>query len=277
MFTERQFFLFAVLTYALSTLYSVFLWRKNFRRDDFINYLLLALGFVFHTIAIFKRGHDLKHCPVYNIYEACTFFTWFSVLAYLVIGLWHRFRFLGAFFAPVLLAVGVFALMPSLDPPHGPRPEFTNPLQSIHASLSLLAYAAFGLCSAAALMFLTQEKNLKQRKTTALLSLLPPMQRLELAVSRLMIAGQILLTIGIVTGAMFIRQNPGQFEPRGDLKIIWSLLVWLIYAALLTAHRLGKIRGRRFALAAVGTFAFVALTFWGTNLLSPIHTPPATR
>lgn len=274
MFTERQFFLFAVLTYAVSTLYSVFLWRKNFRRDDFVNYLLLALGFAFHTVAIFKRGHDLKHCPVYNLYEACTFFTWFSVLAYLVIGLWHRFRFLGAFFAPVLLAVGVFALMPSLDPPHGDHPQFgTGALQSIHAALSLLAYAAFGLCCAAALMFLSQEKNLKQHKASALLSLLPPIQRLEIAVSRLMIAGQILLSIGIVTGGIYIRQNPGQFEPKGDLKIIWSLVVWLIYAALLTAHQVGKIRGRRFALAAVGTFAFVALTFWGTNLLSPIHSP----
>ena len=66
-------------------------------------------------------------------------------------------------------------------------------------------------------------------------------------------------------------------SPKGDLKIIWSIVVWLIYATLLTAHRMGKIRGRRFALVALGTFVFVALTFWGTNLLSPIHTPPATR
>ena len=39
--------------------------------------------------------------------------------AYLVIGLLPRLRFLGAFASPVLLAIGVFALMPALDPPHG--------------------------------------------------------------------------------------------------------------------------------------------------------------
>jgi ABC-type uncharacterized transport system permease subunit len=279
-FTERQFFLFAVLAYALSTIYSVFLRRSNFRRDDFVNYLLLALGFAFHTIAIFKRGHDIKHCPVYNLYEACTFFTWFSVLAYLVIGLWHRFRFLGAFFAPVLLAVGVFALMPSLDPPHGTHPQLniSGALQSIHAALSLLAYAAFGLCCAAGLMFLTQEKNLKQHKVNAILSLLPPIQRLEIVVARLMIAGLTLLSAGLVTGAIFLRQNHEVFELKGvDPKIIWSVIVWAAYCGLLVAHRMGRIRGRKFALAAVGLFAFVALTFWGANLLSPIHSPSPTR
>jgi ABC-type uncharacterized transport system permease subunit len=271
MLTDRNYFLFAVLAYALSTVYSVFLCRKGFRRDDIVNYLLLVLAFVFHTAAIFKRGFILNHCPVYNIYEATTFFTWFSALAYLVIGLWHRFRFLGAFIAPVLLAAGVFALMPSLDPPHGDKPEFTGGLQSMHASVTLLAYAAFGLSCAAGLMFLTQEKNLKQHKINALLSLLPPIQRLELAVSRLMLTGLILLTVGLATGAVYLQGNRDLFEPKGDLKIIWSIVVWAGYTALLAAHRLGRLRGRRFALAAVGCFAFVALTFWGTNLLSPIH------
>jgi len=29
--------------------------------------------------------------------------------------------------------------------------------------------------------------------------------------------------------------------------------------------------GRRFALGAIGSFVFVLLTFWGVNLLSPLH------
>ena len=31
--------------------------------------------------------------------------------------------------------------------------------------------------------------------------------------------------------------------------------------------------GRRFALSAIGSFVFVLLTFWGTNVLSPLHNP----
>lgn len=269
--TDRNYFLLGVLMYALSTIYSVFLWRKGFRRDDFANYLLLAIGFALHTAAIFKRGHDIKHCPVYNTYEACTFFTWFILLAYLGIGLWHRFRFLGAFVAPVMLGIGVFALMPKLDPPHGLTPQFTDALPSTHASLSLLAYAAFGLSCAAGLMLLTQEKNLKQHKVNALLSLLPSMQRLEDSVTRLMLVGFALLTLGIVTGTIYLRENSNQFQPWGDPKIIWSVVVWFLYNGLLLARWKSILRGRRLALCAIVSFIFVALTFWSTNLLSPIH------
>ena len=42
---DRNAFALAVVLYGISSIYSVFLWRKGFRRDDHINYLLLLLGF----------------------------------------------------------------------------------------------------------------------------------------------------------------------------------------------------------------------------------------
>jgi len=44
-FTDRHFFLLAVLVYGLSTAYSVSLWRSGFRKDNRVNYLLLLAGF----------------------------------------------------------------------------------------------------------------------------------------------------------------------------------------------------------------------------------------
>ena len=41
--------------------YSVFLWRNGFRRDNRVNYLLLLLGFGLHTGAMFARGLRLNH------------------------------------------------------------------------------------------------------------------------------------------------------------------------------------------------------------------------
>src|SRR5437870_3378849 len=126
-------------------MYSVFLWRKGFRQDNRLNYFLLLLACGLHTTAMVLRGFDLKHCPVNNLYEATTFISWTIVGTYLVFGAWSRLRFLGAFASPVLFAMGVFALMPALDPPHGPKPEFSNVGASLHAALILLAYGAFGL------------------------------------------------------------------------------------------------------------------------------------
>src|SRR5665213_339639 len=123
-FTDRHFFLLAVSLYGLCAVHSVFLWRKGFRRDDHVIFFLLLAGFALHTTAMFKRGLRLDACPVNNLYEATTFLLWALALACLAVGLLPRLKFLGAFASPVLFAVGVFALMPDVDPPRGPQTVF---------------------------------------------------------------------------------------------------------------------------------------------------------
>lgn len=254
-------------------LYSVFLWRRQFRQDSHITYLLLLGGFCLHTTAMALRGFSLRHCPVTNLYEATLFVLWSIVGVYLALGLWSRLRFLGAFASPGLFAIGVFALMPGLDPAHGVKTNFPVSLTSLHAALMALAYGAFGLSSVAALMFLTQEQNLKLHKTNAIFSLMPPIQRLELVVGRLLLVGFALLTLGLALGACDLAHAAHPDAYRGDPKILWSGVVWCLYLGLVVMRWKYSQGGRRFALGAVGSFAFVLLTFWGTSLLSPLHNP----
>jgi HemX protein len=270
-FTDRNLFLLAVVLYGLATLYAVLLWRRGFREDNRVIYILLFAGAGLHTLAMIKRGFSFERCPVTNLYEATTFVAWTVAATYLVIGLFRRFRFIGAFASPLLFALGVFALMPELDK-HGPEPQFRPPASSLHASMILLAYGAFGLASVAGLMFLAQERDLKFRKVRAVLAFLPSLQRLEVVTWRLLLAGFGLLTIGLVLGAGWLKQEKGvYFKP--DAKIVWSLFVWLMYLTLLLARTRFGQHGRRFAWGTIGTFAFVMLTFWGFNLLSDIHHP----
>ncbi len=60
---------------------------------------------------------------------------------------------------------------------------------------------------------------------------------------------------------------------RGDPKIVWSVGVWLLYLGLIIWRWRFAQGGRRFALGVLGSFLFVLLTFWGTNVLSPLHNP----
>ena len=270
-FTDRHFFLLAVAIYGLSTVYSVFLWRKGFRKDDHVNYLLLLVAFTLHTVAMFQRGFSFNQCPVNNLYEATTFIAWAIVAAYLVVGLLPRLRFLGAFASPVLFAIGVFALMPALDPPRGPKPEFSGALTSLHAATILLAYGAFGLGAAAAGMFLTQQHDLKFHKLRAVLSLMPPIQRLEIVASRLVLAGLVLFTIGLGAGGCL--PQPEGVSYWQDSKVVWSILMWLVYLALLVWRRVFPQSSRHIATGVIAAFAFLLLTFWGTNLLSTLHHP----
>ena len=50
-----------------------------------------------------------------------------------------------------------------------------------------------------------------------------------------------------------------------------SQIFWGLYLVLLLLHWRFAQNGRRFAWGAVGGFAFILLTFWGSNLLSNIH------
>jgi HemX protein len=266
---DRHFFLLAVVLYGLSTVYSIFLWRKGFRSDNRINYLLLLGAFALHTASMASRGFSLQHCPVNNLYEATLFIAWTIVASYLVLGALPRLRFLGAFASPVLFVMGVFALMPALDPPHGPTPVFDNAWGSLHAALIFLSFGAFGLGSVASLMYLSQEHDLKFHKLRAILSLLPPIQRLEKVAGGLVLTGFVLLTAGLSLFPLLPEQKPG-VNLKIDPIILWSLFVWLLYLVLLVMRWRGQ-GGRRFAWAALGSFAFILLTFWGILLLSPSH------
>ena len=265
---DRHIFLLAVLLYGVSTVYSVFLWRKGFRKDERVSYLLVLAGFILHTTAMMRRGFDINHCPINNLYEATTFVSWTTVLVYLVIGVSARVRFLGAFVSPLLFALGVFALMPELDQ-HGPRPQFTGGWLSLHVALFAIAYAAFGLAAVASIMFLTQVNELKVHKLRAVFSLMPPVQRLDQAMGRLLMAGFVLMTIALGFTALW-SEKIGNITPT-DPKIIWSWFVWFLYLWLVITRWKFPQSGRHLAWANIAAFLFLLLTFWGASLLSPLH------
>lgn len=268
--TDRQFFLLAVAFYGVATLFSVFSQRRIRWSGGAVNYGLLMAGLAAHTVMLAMRGFSLERCPVNNLYEATTFFLWTILLAYGVMGLSSRLRFLGTYAAPLAFCIGIFALMPALDPPHGPEPVFGGAWISLHATLILLSYGAFGLGSLAAVMFLTQDHDLKVHRLQALLSKLPPIERIERIENRLLVCGWLLLTVGIAIIPVAVGR-PAGVSLLSDSKVLWSLVVWFAYSALVLWHYRFRLVGRRFAWGVIANFLFVLLTFWGTNLMSSVH------
>ena len=252
-------------------LYSTFLWRRGFQRDNWIHYGLLTIAFALHTVAMAKRGFSLNQCPVNNLYEATAFVLWTITAGSLALGLLPKLRFLGVFTSPLLFSVGLFALWPGLDVKSiDNQPNFSSDWFSLHVPFILLGYGAFGLGATAGSMFLTQERNLKSHRATALFALLPPIQRLEKIITATLLIGLALLTVGVGIGAAFVEVGTAFWS---DSKTIWSFLVWAMYGGLLLSHLQFDQRGRRYAWSAIVAFGFVILTFWGTNLLSGIHNP----
>jgi ABC-type uncharacterized transport system permease subunit len=119
-------------------------------------------------------------------------------------------------------------------------------------------------------MYLSQEHDLKFHKLRAVFAVMPPIDRLEKITNRLLWAGLLLLTAGLAIIPLLLKDRP-EFHVASDPKVIWSALVWCLYLGLLVLHARSAQSGRKFAWGAVASFAFVVLTFWGVNLLSPSH------
>jgi ABC-type uncharacterized transport system permease subunit len=268
--SDRQCFGIAVILYGIAAVYSIFLLRREIRQHNRINYILLLAAFITHSAALLLNGFSLSKCPITTLYGATTFFTWLMVGTYLVVGLLPKLRFVGAFVSPLLFAIGVFALFTPRDIAQQTA-NFSGGWFSLHIALFTLSYAAFGLSAVSGAMYLSQERDLKLRKLRAIMSLMPPIQRLELVTSRLLIVGFVMLTLGLIVSAAFVHRNETLIAP-GDFKVLWSAFVWALYLGLIVM-RWRVWRGRKFAIGAIGAFAFVLLTFWGSSLMSPTHRP----
>ncbi len=269
--SDREFLIAAAAGYGLATLCAIFLWRAGFRKESRACFWIMGLSFLAHTIAMLQRGLAEHRCPVRNLYEATSFVAWAIVAAQFALRLMPRLRFISAFAAPVVFWLSVFALMPGLDRPHQPRSQLQVVMTSLHAALALSAYGAFGISALASVMFLVQERDLKLCRVRVVTSALPPIDRLNAIAGTALAAGVVTLGIGLGLGALL--SPPEGVAYLNDAKVLWSLLVWTLYLAVLMWRWGFAQTGRRFAIASVGAFAFIILTFWCTNLLSRIHNP----
>ncbi len=98
-----------------------------------------------------------------------------------------------------------------------------------------------------------------------LLNLVPESGVLDQAVYRAIQVGFPLMTLGIITGAVWADYAWGR--PWGwDPKETWSLITWIVYAAYLHARITHGWRAKRAAVLAIIGFAVVVFTFLGVNL-----------
>ena len=96
---------------------------------------------------------------------------------------------------------------------------------------------------------------------------MPSLDLLDRINYRLITVGFSLLTLGMLTGGLWIFLDPKLKAAVHDPKILWTVSTWVLYAVLLNGRALVGLRGRKAALMSVAGFAMVVVTFVGVNLL----------
>ncbi|MBN1905448.1 MAG: c-type cytochrome biogenesis protein CcsB [Deltaproteobacteria bacterium] len=107
--------------------------------------------------------------------------------------------------------------------------------------------------------------------TTSLLKIVPNHSILEELSYQMVVIGFIMLTLGIITGAVWANSAWGTYW-SWDPKETWSLITWFVYAAMLHSRLISGWRGKRLALFSIIGFCCVIFTYLGVNLLlSGLH------
>ncbi|HEY5791877.1 MAG TPA: cytochrome c biogenesis protein CcsA [Chthoniobacterales bacterium] len=249
----------AALCFLLSFGYTLFALGAGRFRPGRFNLLAMLGGFAGQLAYLYLRGLEVQSCPLHTLFDLLIFLSWSITLIYLVVGPAYRLSLLGAFTSPLVLVLTLIALVLP-HPPAAPTP-FANPWVEFHAALSIIAYGCFGLASVAGVMYLLQERQLKNRKASALLYHLPPINDLATANKRLVSLGLILLTVAFAAGFV-------SGLPIVGLKFWASTLIWLLYGGLLLLWRAHALAPRRIATLSVGVFAFALILLPGIHYLS---------
>ncbi|MGW8271766.1 MAG: c-type cytochrome biogenesis protein CcsB [Thermodesulfovibrionales bacterium] len=124
---------------------------------------LTVLSFAAQTVAFFMRWYEsyelgarnLWRPPISNLYESIIFFVWCLILGYLVIEFKYKNRSFGAFVTPIAGLALAFIEMSGMSKTIEPLvPALQSNWLLAHVTMSFIAYAAFGLSFATAMMYL---------------------------------------------------------------------------------------------------------------------------
>jgi ABC-type uncharacterized transport system permease subunit len=134
----------------------------------------------------------------------------------------------------------------------------------LHISSSILAYAVLTLAAIQAAVLALQDNQLKQRHTRGIIQILPPLQLMENMLFELLWIGLALLTIAIVSGAVFIDDIFAQSLVH---KTVLTLVAWLLFATLLWGHYKLGWRSKTAVRFTLMGFALLMLAFFGSKLV----------
>lgn len=133
-----------------------------------------------------------------------------------------------------------------------------------HVILSIIAYSLFTLAALQSVFLAFQNYQLKHHHVASVMRIFPPLQEMERLLFELLWTAQILLSLAIVAGFLFVSDFGAQGLAH---KMFFSVLAWIVFAVLLWGrHQLGW-RGNTAIKGTLTGFVFLLLGFYGSKFV----------
>jgi ABC-type uncharacterized transport system permease subunit len=226
-----------------------------------------SLGMVFHFVSlveVFLQGHVVWA----SVHNGESLLAFLSMTFFMVIYAIYKTTSPGVVVFPVVFFLTFVAGI-------GEQPVLLTQFVShkgwlvAHIILIFTGYAALVLSFGASLLYLVQERRLKSKKPTSMISFLPALEVIDQIGYRSLLFGFPFMTLGLITGSVVALTTYGRVDFL-DPKILLSLLMWVVYMVMVFTRWNSGWRGRRAAFLA--TFTVVAaLAAWAANYFSAIH------
>jgi cytochrome c-type biogenesis protein CcsB len=228
-----------------------------------------TVAIILRWVASYRMG--IGHAPFSNLYESLIFFAWTLMLLYIIVEWRTRNRTFGTFVTPLaFLAMAYASFSPNIGSHIQPLiPALKSNWLITHVITCFFGYAAFGLSFGLSIMYLLKRLDTSEKKNI-FLKLIPLQGILDDLNYQMIVIGFLMLTLGIITGAVWAHSAWGSYW-SWDPKETWSLITWLIYAAVIHSRMVRGWKGKRIAILSMVGFFCVLFTDFGVNYLAGLH------
>ncbi|MCB9669956.1 MAG: cytochrome c biogenesis protein CcsA [Alphaproteobacteria bacterium] len=177
-----------------------------------------------------------------------------------------RQKALGLLLAPLgLVLLGLGLVVPHEEVAGLQQVQGVNAWLPIHLTLLFLGVAGFALSGAVGALYLYVHKALKAKRFDVI-ARLPSLDWLDQTQFRAMLFGFLALTLGIAAGGALAVASFQQSWVM-DPKVVYTGVVWLIYAAALQSRLIWGRRGRFTAWVSISGFALMVFSLLGLNFI----------
>ena len=226
------------------------------------------LGAFFHFVSITETLYAAHRALPVDTHETLSMLGLLLAVGFLILAARYRTVSFGIFLLPIVV---LLAIVPAFHPGHE---RIAYPLVRtgwilLHIALLLAAYAALFLSLIASLLYLIQERRLKQKRAESRRGWLPPLETLDQIGLNSLRFGLPCMTAGLLIGSVLALDTIG-LTFFADPKVLLSFAMWIAYVLMIFIRSHSGLRGRRAVYLSCFVF-LVIIAVWAANSFSAVH------